>query len=184
MSPLANQPSNAVPGLVSLLLGVSALLISPSALSLATDKDEKVTWEAAGNSTMTVENGLRTLTLEEAVIVTQGSLRITGDRAIFEYSVDSNELSRITVYGSPVGYSQQLSTDGEDVAGTSRELRLYTDESTSESIIELIGDAAITSPDSTMNCAAITYLVDLDLIREAKGPCNGSLSNTPPQSTP
>jgi hypothetical protein len=32
-----------------------------------------------------------------------------------------------------------------------------------------------------MNCAAITYLVDLDLIREAKGPCNGSLSSTSPQ---
>jgi lipopolysaccharide transport protein LptA len=183
MSQLANAPSKAAQGLVSMLLGITALLISPSAVSLATDKEEKVTWEAAGNSTMTVENGLRTLTLEEAVIVTQGSLRITGDKAIFEYLVDSNELSRITVYGSPVGYSQQLSTDGEDVAGTSRELRLYTDEITAQSVIELIGDAAITSPDSTMNCAAITYLVDLDLIREAKGPCSGSLSNTPQQDT-
>jgi lipopolysaccharide export system protein LptA len=82
-----------------------------------------------------------------------------------------------------VGYSQQLSTDGEDVAGTSRELRLYTDEITAQSVIELIGDAAISSPDSTMNCAAITYLVDLDLIREAKGPCSGSLSSTPQQDT-
>ena len=67
------------------------------------------------------------------------------------------------------------------MAGTSKELRLYSDENTSDSIVELIGDAAISSPDSTMNCAAITYLVDLDVIREAKGPCNGSLSSTSPQ---
>ena len=182
MSHLANA-LNTLAGqkLHALLLGFAALTLSSNALSLASDKQEKVTWEAAGNSNMTVENGLRTLTLEDSVIVTQGSLRITGDRAIFEYAVESNELNRITVYGSPVGYSQQLSTDGENVAGTSKELRLYSDENTSDSIVELIGDAAITSPDSTMNCAAITYLVDLDLIREAKGPCNGSLSGTSPQ---
>lgn len=182
MSHLANA-LNTLAGqkLYALLLGFAALTLSSNAFSLVTDKQEKVTWEAAGNSTMTVDSGLRTLTLEDSVIVTQGSLRITGDRAIFEYAVDSNELNRITVFGSPVGYSQQLSADGENVAGTSKELRLYSDKTTSESIVELIGDAAITSPDSTMNCVAITYLVDLDLIREAKGPCNGSLSSTSPQ---
>ena len=182
MSRLVNAPIKlAGQTALSLLLGLAALTLSPDALSLATDKQEKVTWEAAGNSTMAVENGLRTLTLEDSVIVTQGSLRITGDRAVFEYAVDSNELNQITVYGSPVSYSQRLSNDGNNVAGTSKELRLYSDENTLDSIVELIGDAAITSPDSTMNCAAITYLVDLDLIREAKGPCNGSLSNTSPQ---
>ena len=37
MSQLANAPSKAAQGLVSLLLGITALLISPSAVSLATD---------------------------------------------------------------------------------------------------------------------------------------------------
>jgi lipopolysaccharide export system protein LptA len=96
---------------------------------------------------------------------------------VFEYSVSSNEIQRITVEGSPVNYSQTLSNDGSSVTGTSTSLALYSD-AAAQSIIELKGNASLNSPDSAMNCAAIVYLVDLDLIREATGPCSGSLDNT------
>ncbi len=159
---------------ISVLL---ALSFSPASLALESDSDAPVTWEAEGNSNMTVEGGIRTLTMEKNVIVSQGSLRITGDRAIFEYAVESNTLTRITVYGSPVSYSQKLSEDGDTVLGQSETLKLFTEQESDESIVELIGEASIESPDSSMRCAAIVYMVDLDLIREATGPCTGSLSN-------
>ena len=76
-----------------------------------------------------------------------------------------------------MNYSQTLSNDGSSVTGTSTSLALYSD-AAAQSIIELKGNASLNSPDSAMNCAAIVYLVDLDLIREATGPCSGSLDNT------
>lgn len=50
MSHLANA-LNTLAGqkLHALLLGFAALTLSSNALSLASDKQEKVTWEAAGN---------------------------------------------------------------------------------------------------------------------------------------
>ena len=44
-----------------------------------------------------------------------------------------------------------------------------------ETILELIGNAQIESPSSTIKCNSIIYLVNRDLIREAAGPCEGAL---------
>ena len=174
-------PRQRTPSSARRIGSVTALLAffySTCGLALESDKLAAVAWQAEGNSTMTIEGDTRTLTMEDRVIVTQGSLRISGDKAIFEYAVATNELTRITVYGSPVNYRQTLSEeDGSGVIGESTTLQLYSDEQTNESIVELTGDASIESPDSSMNCANIVYLVDLDLIREAAGPCTGSLSN-------
>ena len=159
------------------VIATCCLVFSGAGLALETDKEAKVEWEAAGNSTMAISDGIRTLTMEDNVVVTQGSLRITGDKAVFEYSASNNEIQRITVEGSPVNYSQTLSNDGSSVTGTSTSLALYSDDA-AQSIVELRGNASLNSPDSAMSCAAIVYLVDLDLIREATGPCSGSLDNT------
>ncbi|GIT21729.1 MAG: hypothetical protein CM1200mP40_14110 [Gammaproteobacteria bacterium] len=40
--------------------------------------------------------------------VTQGTLEILGDEAIFEYDANSNELTKVTVHGTPVRFQQQL----------------------------------------------------------------------------
>tara|TARA_B100000929_G_scaffold55269_1_gene41105 strand:- start:4154 stop:4510 length:357 start_codon:yes stop_codon:yes gene_type:complete len=116
--------------------------------------------------------------MAENVKVTQGSLEILGNEAIFEYSVSTNELTRVIVQGMPVHYQQQLDEDGSMVTGTSNTLLFYTDELYNETILELVGDADIRSPDSAMSCAAIIYIVDRDLIKEATGPCEGTLSTT------
>ena len=164
---------------LSIGFALCSALAAGACFALETDKEAKVEWQAAGNSTMAIADGIRTLTMEQSVVVTQGSLRITGDKAVFEYSVSNNELQRITVEGAPVNYSQALSTAGSGVSGTSSSLTMYTDSESEQSVVELTGNASLLSPDSAMNCAAIVYLVDLDLIREAVGPCSGSLDSTP-----
>ncbi len=158
---------------ITLSLGV---LLPLSLAALESDKDQQVLWSSDGDSTMNIEGDTRILEMSENVRVTQGSLEILGNEAVFEYQVSSNELTRVTVHGTPVRYQQQLDEEGTLVIGTSDTLMFYSDE-LDETILELIGNANIESPDSTMSCAAIIYISDRDLIREATGPCQGTLSS-------
>jgi lipopolysaccharide transport protein LptA len=131
-----------------------------------------------GELTMTLANNIRTLNLSENVVLTQGTLEILGDLAILEFDEPTQELIKATVYGTPVSYQQQLNSDDAMVSGTSDSIVLTTEDSSGDTIIELIGNALIESPDSTMKCIAIVYLPDNDLIRKATGPCAGILSQT------
>ena len=156
---------------------VAALALLPaSLLALEADTTERVEWSSDGDSTMRVEGNTRFLEMTENVKVTQGTLEINGSTAIFEYDVETNELRRVTIHGSPVRYQQQLDEEGALVTGSSNTVLLYRDQD-QESVLEFVGDAQINSPDSSMNCAAIVYLANLDLIREATGPCQGTLSS-------
>jgi lipopolysaccharide transport protein LptA len=145
--------------------------------ALENDREQNVSWNA-DQAKMNPVGELRILDLIGNVKVIQGSLEITGNHAVFEYGAADNELKKITVTGSPVHYRQQLDMEESMVIGTSDTLMFYTDEVENQTILELIGKAHIESPDSTMSCAAITYLADQDLIREAVGPCEGVLSPT------
>lgn len=155
-----------------------ALILPISIVALESDKNQQVLWSSDGDSTMSIEGEIRILEMSENVQVTQGSLEIFGNQAIFEYLVATNELSRVTVHGTPVRYQQQLDESGALVVGTSDTLVFYTDDF-DETILELVGNANIESPDSAMSCAAIVYISDRDLIREATGPCQGMLSSQP-----
>jgi lipopolysaccharide transport protein LptA len=160
---------------LSVILG---LFLPFSILALEADRDQQVLWSSDGDSTMSIQGETRILEMRENVKVTQGTLEIFGNEAIFEYLVSTNELTKVTVHGSPVRYQQQLNEDGNLVTGTSDTLVFYTDE-LNETILELVGNANIESPDSTMSCASIIYIADRDLIREATGPCQGMLSSQP-----
>ncbi len=156
---------------------VLALMLFAQSYALETDKSQDVEWSADGNSAMSLRDGLRILEMSDNVQVTQGTLIINGDEAVFEYDAATNELNRVTVHGSPVRYQQQLNEEGGLVIGTSETLSFYTDQIDGETIVELSGEANIQSPDSTMKCKSITYLADQDLIREAAGPCEGMLNS-------
>ena len=161
-------------GRLCLLVGI--FLVMETVVSLESDKTQPVLFSSDGNSTMNIKGNSRILEMSNNVKVTQGTLEILGNEATFEYSVSTNELTRVTVHGTPVRYQQQLDEEGSLVKGTSDTLLFYTDEIDNETILELVGNANIESPDSAMRCAAITYIVDRDLIREANGPCEGMLS--------
>lgn len=151
--------------------------LSSTAQELSTNPlPQNVEWSADGDSMMTVTGNIRTLNLVENVIVTQGTLVILGDRAVLEYDEPTRELIRVTVHGTPVNYKQQLDPDGSTVNGTSDSILLFTEEVTGETVVELAGNAHIVSPDTTMDCAAIVYLPNTDLIRKATGPCTGMFS--------
>ena len=142
--------------------------------ALESDKDQQVIWSADGNSAMRITEDRRILEMSNNVIVNQGTLEIRGDRAIFEYEASTNVLKQVQVFGQPVRYQQQLDGDESSVSGVSDSLILSINDF-DETILELIGNAQIESPSSTIKCNSIIYLVNRDLIREAAGPCEGAL---------
>ena len=145
--------------------------------ALESDQDQLLQWRSDGELRMSVEGEFRISVMSNNVSVTQGTLQIDGDEAIIEERVDSDEPPKITVHGSPVRYQQQLNDEGDVVVGSSDTMLFYTDEADGKKILELVGNATIQSPDTSMKCSAITYVAESDLF-ESSGPCEGVLSST------
>ena len=163
--------------LTRLALIASGLLTSALAMAQQETTIGNVEWSSDGNSTMRTEGDFRILEMQDNVRVTQGTLVINGDEAVFEYDAATNELLKVTVIGTPVNY-QQTAEDAQPVTGSSETIILYREVDTQETILEFIGDAVVISADSTMHCQAIVYLADQELIREATGPCQGTLNSS------
>ena len=104
--------------------------------------------------------------------VTQGTLQITGDRAVFERVLDSDSITRITITGTPATYQQQLEDDGAVIMGDSLTILYYTEE---EPIIELVGSANLRQNNDILSCVSIKYFSDSG-ITHYTGPCSGILS--------
>ena len=146
--------------------------------ALETDRDQELLWSADGDSRMRIADGIRYVEMSNNVKIVQGSLDIRGDAATIEYNISNNEVSKVTVTGSPVYYQQQLDSSDELVKGSSNSLSFYTDAIDGTTVVELVGEAVIESPTSNLKCSSIIYIADLDLIREAPGPCSGVFNST------
>lgn len=157
---------------------IFAGLFSALSFSLETDKDQELLWSADGDSRMSIEDGIRLVEMSDNVKITQGTLEIRGDAATIEYNISNNEVSKVTVTGTPVYYQQQLDSSDVPVKGSSNSISFYSDEVDGATVVELVGDAVIESPSSNLRCSAIVYIADLDLIREAPGPCSGVFNSS------
>ena len=101
-------------------------LISLSAFALESDKNQDVAWSLDGDLKMENEGNRRIVTMNNNVKMTQGSLQITGDMAIFEYDLTTNALLKVTVNGSPARYQQQLDGEEDLVQGDSETIHYST----------------------------------------------------------
>jgi len=151
---------------------LAVILITQPLYGLESDKEQNVIYNASGNSTSRVEGNTRVITIEGNVTVTQGSLQITGDRAVFERSLDSNLINRITITGTPATYQQQLESDGALVEGKSETILYYSE---GEPVIELVGAANLQQRNDVLNCASVKYYTDSGTTHYT-GPCSGVLS--------
>lgn len=144
-----------------------------TASALESDRDQDVIYSSSGNSTSQVENATRIITIEGDVKVTQGTLEITGDRAVFERPLDSDSITRITITGVPATYRQQLDLDGTEVLGDAETIFFY--EEAEESVIELVGAAHLRQNNDALSCVSIKYFTDSG-VTHYTGPCSGILS--------
>lgn len=153
------------------------LSICVPALGAESSMQDPVSYKHEGEFRTTIEGDFRIANMEGNVEVTQGSLIVKGAEARFEYTLDTEELVRVTVQGSPANYQQNLEEDGETVTGNSETIVIFADELTGETVVDMIGNAYIESPDSTMRCAKILYQTEQNLVR-GTGPCQGALSSS------
>ena len=168
-------PNNSLaPNLLHLIF--PAIVVLPGML-MAAQSQSPVNWSADGELLVTIENNRRILRMQDNVRISQDSINISGNMAIFEYTLDTQELLRVTVVGTPVIYSQASENSAEPVTGKSDTLIFYDDELTEDTIVEMIGNAFIKSPSSTMHCTSIIYVTERDLVKEAVGPCQGALTS-------
>jgi len=144
--------------------------------------NDKVIWSANGKSSMKIIGDSRIIEMEENVEISQGTMKVKGDFAVIEYLVSTGELQKILVEGEPVRYQQRIGLSNDLASGTSASLSIDKetgDTSTNAiSLITLVGNATLQSPSANMQCAAIIYAAELDLIREAEGPCKGELESS------
>lgn len=136
---------------------------------LESDKDQDIVYSAQGRSTSRVEDGVRFITLEQDVKVTQGTLEISGDNATFESERESSGIKRVTVNGSPAQYRQQLEEDGEFIEGESESIFYYVE---GEPIVEFNGSATLRRANDVLRCVAIKYFTE-SRFTETTGPCEG-----------
>ena len=145
------------------------LAIAGTGYSLDSDKDQDILYSSLGRSTSRVDGNLRIITLEQEVKVTQGTLEITGDNAIFQRDLESSSIQRVTVAGSLAHYRQQLDNEGAIIEGDSEEIHYYVE---GEPIVEFIGSATLRRENDILTCASIKYFTD-SRFTETTGPCEG-----------
>ena len=120
-----------------------------AALALSTDRDQPVHIEADRGELDDVKG----VTIYEGrVVVTQGSIKITGDRVVLHYD-DQRDISRAEAVGKPATY-QQLS-DGESEPLKARALRM--DYQVKDGVIDLYDDASVLQSGNSLFGNRITY---------------------------
>ena len=143
--------------------------------------NDKVIWSANGKSSMKIIGDSRIIEMEDNVEISQGTMKVKGDFAVIEYLVSTGELQKILVEGQPVHYQQRIGLSNDLASGTSASLSIdwrVALPTNAISLITLVGNATLQSPSANMQCAAIIYAAELDLIREAEGPCKGELESS------
>ena len=131
------------------LLLILLATLPGAALALSTDRDQPVHIEADRGELDDVKG----VTIYEGrVVVTQGSIKITGDRVVLHYD-DQRDISRAEAVGKPATY-QQLS-DGETEPLKARALRM--DYQVKDGVIDLYDDASVLQSGNSLFGNRITY---------------------------
>jgi lipopolysaccharide export system protein LptA len=139
------------------MCALCALLISGKAGALSTDKNQPIEIEA-DSAELDDKKGV---TLYEGnVVVTQGSIRMTGDLMTVHYT-QNNELDTVVLTGKPATYRQL--PDKSDVYDESEALRMEFYKS--KNLIVLINQAKVKQKDVRFSGDRIEYDTENSRIR-------------------
>ena len=134
-----------------------ALLVSGHAGALSTDKDKQIEIEA---DSAELDDKKKVTIYEGDVVVTQGSMRMTGDRMTVYYN-KTGELDTVILTGKPATYKQM--PDKGDVYDESEALRMEFYKS--KNLIILINQAKVKQNDMSFGGDRIEYDTEHSKIR-------------------
>lgn len=137
--------------------------------SLESDRDQDIIYSANGNSTSHIEDNKRIIILEENVNVTQGTININGDRAVFALNLETSDIISINITGTLASFRQQIDASGAMVEGESEAINYSVE---GEPVVEFVGSATLRRPNEVLTCVSIKYYTESRLT-ETVGPCEG-----------
>ncbi|MFO1359301.1 lipopolysaccharide transport periplasmic protein LptA [Plasticicumulans sp.] len=146
------------------LIAPGLLACALSAQALPEDRQQPVNL-VADRAEMNQQTGVATY--EGNVIVTQGTMRLTGDKVVVY--TQEGELQRMESFGKPTTFKQKPAADKEEILGES--LKLEYDARTG--IVIATGKAKITQVKDTFTGDRIEYDVNKDLVKARGGESAG-----------
>ena len=102
---------------LKLALLIWGMLLASSVLALAGDREQPIQIEA---NQATINNIEGTATYQGNVIVTQGSIHITAETVIINYSKEQN-ITNVIARGDPVNFQQRLD-QGDNIKAKAKEM--------------------------------------------------------------
>ena len=122
---------------------------SPSAQALSSDREQLIFIEAQAAE---ADDRTRITVYRGDVVITQGTLRITGDTVWIHYD-DSNTITKAISVGEPAKFRQLPDGKEEYMTAHAKRMEYYTN----EDVILLLGDARYAEGKDTITAPRIVY---------------------------
>lgn len=169
----ATPPSAALPSMPASrrprgrrLAGLLLFAMVTGAQALSTDRDQKINIDA---DFCGYEEQEGTAVCTGNVIVTQGSIRMTGDR-LRMYRGDDKQLERAVLEGKPATFQQRSDDGRNDLSGHAATIERYEQ----KNLLVLIEDAQATRGDETIAAPRIEYDTEQHRLTAQGGATNGA----------
>ncbi len=122
-----------IPSLLIFLAGCSALLAAAQVVALSSDREQVITVEA---DLAEADDARRVTVYKGGVVITQGSLRISGDTATIHYN-QRRDLTALIVVGNPAHFRQQVEGQLDYQQATAQRMEYHAQ----KNLVILLGDA-------------------------------------------
>ena len=121
------------PSLIAIFASCWGLLLTAQAPALSSDREQVITVEA---DLAEADDARRVTVYKGRVIITQGSLRISGDTATVHYNRE-RDLKALVVVGTPAHFQQQVEGREDYQQATAQRMEYHAD----KNVVILLGDA-------------------------------------------
>ena len=146
------------------LICASVLALPRPSLALATDSDQDI--EIVANSSE-IDDRKNVTIFTGQVIVTQGSIRITGDKMTVHYN-EQNDIETLLMEGNPATYSQL--PDASTVQDEARARHMEYQKQ--KNLIILIEQAQVRQASGSLSGSRIEYDTALSRVRATSAPAD------------
>lgn len=150
----------------AVILGIA----SSGALALSTDREQPIVIEAGAAE---ADNRAQVTVYHGDVVITQGTLRITGDTVWIHYD-DSNSITKAISVGKPAKFRQRPDDKEHDMTADADRMEYHAD----QDLILLLGNARYGEGDDKITAQRIVYDSRRGRVKAGANPGGGEASGS------
>lgn len=150
----------------AVILGIA----SSGALALSTDREQPIVIEAGAAE---ADNRAQVTVYRGDVVITQGTLRITGDTVWIHYD-DSNSITKAISVGNPAKFRQRPDDKEHDMTADADRMEYHAD----QDLILLLGNARYGEGDDKITAQRIVYDSRRGRVKAGANPGGGEVSDS------